>query len=212
MPAGKQGRGPWPAAGRLTFWQCVMLPVEWLFTRLAGSRPVPGSRGVFLVAYHRHRGHAVALPDGTTVRPGDPVAELHFWNAHIAQRRDANAEATTWRLARDVRSDLRALAAAMSRGEVASDAVAVYGASPVARAAERLGFTVLPVTGGWRRIALSAWQLTVRRVFRPATIPADLHAATTEVWLSRQRLMGMYGDSRARSSDHVTMASRHPTP
>ncbi len=166
--------------------------MEWLFTKLAGSRPVPGTRGAFLVAYHRHHGAPVHLPDGTVVRHGDPVAELHFWNQRIAARRGRDAQAITWRLVRDIRADLRVLARAMQAGEFAAGAVAVYGASPVAAGAERLGFTVLPVHSAWRRSLLSAWQLTVRRVFRPEGIPTELHATTMEAWLSRRRLFELY--------------------
>lgn len=179
---------------RLTFWQWLMLPVEWAFSALAGSRPVPGSRGTFLVAYHPYRGEVVRLPDGTTVRPGDPIAEIHFWNRRIALRQGRDAGTVTWRLARDMRADLCALARAIRRGELAAGAVAVYGATPVAAAAARLGFTVRPLRSAWRRTALSAWQLAVRRVFRPRTVKRELHATTAEVWLSRQRLFAMYGD------------------
>jgi hypothetical protein len=170
-----------------------MAPVEWGFAVAVGSRPIPGSRGTFLVSCHRHHGPDVHLPDGTVVRRGDPIAELHFWNRRIAARHAESFQALTWRLARDIREDLRALARAMARGELARDAVAIFGASPVAAAAHRLGFTVRPVAARWRRALMSAWQLTVRRVFRPAGVPEEIQATTMEAWISRQRLFALYG-------------------
>ncbi len=184
-----------------------MTPVEWLFTKMAGSRPVPGACGAFLVAYHPHRGGAVCLPDGTVVHQGDPVAELHFWNRHIAERSGRDAHAITWRLVRDIRADLRVLARVVLAGEFAAGAVAVYGASPVAAGAERLGFTVLPLRAGWRRSLLSFWQLTVRRVFRPAGVHAELQATTMEAWLSRRRLLELYGPGRANRASRVARPS-----
>ena len=187
-----------------------MAPLEGAFTLLAGSRPVPGSRGTFLVACHPHHGADVPLPDGTLVHRGDPIAEIHFWNRHIAQMTVRNAQAVTWRLAADMRADLRALALAMQENRLAGNAVALYGASPVAPAAQRLGFTVRPLPAGWRRTALSAWQLTLRRIFKPPAVQRDLPgSATMELWLSRERLFALYGpDARGKPGSPRDRAPR----
>ncbi len=180
-----------PIARARALAQRLLAPEEWLFTHLMGSRPVPNSRGTFLVACHKHHGADVRLPDGTAVRRGEPVAEIHFWNQHIAHRGDRHSDPTTitWRLARDFRADLGALARAMERGEVAADAVAVYGASPIAPAAARFGFLVRPLPPGLRRSMLSFWQRLLRRVFRPEAAPKGHDAATAEMWMSRSEFL-----------------------
>ncbi len=177
--------------------QWLLGPEEWLFTRLAGSRPVAGSKGTFLVAYHRHHGAAVHLPDGTVVRPGDPIAEIHFWNDHIARRREAEAGAVTWHLVRDFRADLGTLAQAMARREIAPRAKAVYGAGPIAPAAARFGFFVRPLPPGLRRSALTGWQHMIRRAFRPPGVVQHTDAETSELWMSRAELLRRFAAGHA---------------
>ena len=180
--------------GDRAFWQRALEPAEWLFSRLAGSLPVPGSRGTFLVAHHRHHGPDVDLPDGARVRRGDLVAEIHFWNRGIARRRGGSAQSVTWGIIRDMRADLGALAAAMQSG--ACRTAPVYAASPLAEAAVRFGFLVRPLPGGLRRKALSAWQRLLRRAFRPAALRTELQAETSEVWMSAADLLRRYGTPR----------------
>lgn len=180
--------------------QRLLAPEEWLFTRLAGSRRVPDSRGTFLVACHRHHGRMVRLPDGVAVHHGDPIAEIHFWNEHIARRGDGRGgpTAVTWRLVRDFRDDLGALARAMEGGEMAADVVAVYGASPIAPAAARFGFLIRPLPPGLRRNALSSWQRLLRRVFRPQSAPPSHDAVTAEMWMGRSEFLRRFAAGAAR--------------
>ncbi len=180
-----------PAPHRL--WQLLFAPEEWVFTHLAGSRPVPDSRGTFLVACHRHRGDRVALADGTVVERGDPIAEIHFWNGHIANRAGSRASSVTWRIVADFRDDLGALARAIAAGRIAGEAKAVYGASPVAGAAARFGFLVRPMPRGLRRSLLTTWQHLIRWVFRPAAVGPAMEAETAEMWMSTAELMRRFG-------------------
>jgi hypothetical protein len=189
-----------PASSR-TLRQRLMAPVELVFTVLAGSRPVPGSRGTFLVACHRHHGGPVLLPDGTEVRPGDRIAEIHFWNRRIAERRGPDSRVLTWRFARDFRADLGALARALGAGHFGPDVRAIYGASPLASGAARFGFMVRPLPPGLRRAALTRWQRGVRRIFRPLPMQADLTAESAELWMSAAELRARYGSAAAAQGD-----------
>lgn len=192
-PAGTAGPVAGSAHALHGFWQRALLPGEFLFTLLAGSRPVPGSRGTFLVAYHRHRGAPVGLPDGTRVAPGDLVAEIHFWNRRIAGRAGTDPQAVTWAFIRDMRADLGALARAMASG--ALPRAAVCGASPLAEAAGRFGFLVRPLPRGWRREALTRWQSLLRRTFRPRALHTGASPATAEIWMAPGELIARYGGS-----------------
>jgi len=182
---------PGADAGFRTLWQRFLAPGEWLFTLLAGSRPVPGSRGTFLIAYHRYRGTRVDLPDGTHVARGDLVAEIHFWNRRIATRTGGTAQAVTWGFIRDMRADIGALARAMQSGALTT--APVYGASPLAEAAARFGFLVRPLPRGWRRFALTTWQTVLRRTFRPRALHTESRAETAEIWMGPTDLLRRYG-------------------
>ncbi len=170
-------------------------PVEWLFRRLEHSRPVPGSRGTFLVACHRHFGRPISLPDGVVVHRGDHVAEIHFWNERFAQREATDTRSLTWSVMRDLRADLRCLAAAMRDGTLAAGVRAIYGASPVAAAAARLGLTVRPLPPGPRRTLLTLWQRSLRRAFRPLAAQADTRSETTEMWMSADTFVQRFAGS-----------------
>jgi len=189
VDGGRRGPG---SAGPPGLRQRLLAPVELLFTLLAGSRPVPGSHGTFLVACHRHHGAPVQLPDGTAVRRGEMVAEIHFWNRRLAAREHGAAGGITWRFARDFRADLGALARALEGGQLHGAVVAVYGASPLAPAAARFGFFIRPLPPGLRRSLLTAWQQGVRRAFRPRALPPDVGAASAELWMSRAELRRRY--------------------
>jgi hypothetical protein len=178
--------------------QWLLLPVEVLFTLLAGSRPLPGSRGTFLVARRRYVGRPFRLPDGTPLRRGDLLAEIHFWNRRIAAREDRSTEQLTWRFVQDFRHDLGVLAAALEAGEL-GDVRAVYGQSPLAPAAARFGFHVRPLPRGLRRALLTLWQRGLRRAFRPAASRGEVTSHTAEIWMSTAELLRRYGPAPSGS-------------
>ncbi len=174
----------------------MLWAVEWLFTTLAGSRPIPGSRGTLLVACHPYHGSPVHLPGGTTVHAGDRVAEIHFWNRRISARAAADPDPMkgTWRFIADFRHDLRALARALGSGEFGAGVVAVFGVSPLALGAPRFGFTLRPLRPGFRRRVLTAWQDLLRRAFAARAAPHPPGTETTESWISAADLQRLYGD------------------
>lgn len=176
--------------------QCMLTPEEWLFALASGSRALPSSHATLRVAYHRHHGETVTLPDGTKVRRGDPIAEIHFWNRMIARRVGSDAQEITWAFIRDLRADFRTLATLMASGRFAQKAVAVYGASPVARGATRFGFWVRTLPPGVRTFALTRWQLLLRASFHPAKVQSTLTQRTVEVWMSRDEFIRRFAGTK----------------
>ncbi len=169
--------------------QWILLPLEWLFAVMAGSRPVPGSRATFLVAQHRYHGQAVHLPDGTSVRPGDGILEIHFWNRQISRRQGPSAQDVTWTFIRDLRTDFETLARLMAAGKIAQRARAIYGASPVAHGATRFGFWVRPLPRGLRSLMLTRWQQLLRSVYRPPAVQTKATEDTVEMWMAREEFI-----------------------
>ncbi len=190
--------------------QCMLTPEEWLFALASGSRALPGSHATLRVAYHRHHGETITLPDGTLVRPGDPIAEIHFWNRMIARRVGSDAQEITWAFIRDLRADFRTLAALMASGRFAQKAVAIYGASPVARGATRFGFWVRTLPPGVRSFALTRWQLLLRASFHPAKVQSTLTQRTVEVWMSRDEFISRFAGAK-RLHGPSTSLPFHPT-
>ena len=85
---------------------------ERLDTWLRPNLPIPGApTDVFRVTFVRHRGRPITLPDGTHVRRGDDLCQLHITNARLA----AVTSRGVWRAQGAMEGDLRALAAAFER-------------------------------------------------------------------------------------------------
>jgi hypothetical protein len=160
--------------------------------------PIPGAEeGVFRVRFTTFRGDAIALPDGTSVDPGDRVIELHVDNRSLMPV----IRESRWNAVVRMRADLRALALAVERGEVAPDFKALWGLSLLSRGSEILGFTVRP-----RRVTLS---LRFQRIYMAGLLKIYTAEGRTrlrrgsarntypgEVWMSRSNLLRRYGSDQ----------------
>ncbi len=152
----------------------------------------------------------VQLSDGTMVRAGDRICELHLWNEHIppmpVDGPDLRWGVTFYRLG--VKS-LRSLAAYMATDGL-QDIVAVGGQmaflekddSPVlASVASRLGFDIINLTaqaGRWGRFThfwenVFSWALMW--TYNPGSLRGKrfLRLQRYRLWMSRRTLLERYG-------------------
>ena len=150
------------------------------------------------------------LSDGTKVRAGDKICELHLWNEHIPpmppEGPDLKWGVRFYRLA--VKS-LRSLAAYMVADQM-QDIAALGGQmaflekddSPVlASVAAQLGFDIVNLTaqaGRWRRFT-HFWENIFSRAlmwtFNPASLRGKrfLRLQRYRLWMSRRTLLQRYG-------------------
>ena len=157
-------------------------------------------------------GRAVTLSDGTDVREGDLVLQLHLWNEHLPVM-PSQGPSTAWAnlMKRRMRQSLQAIARYLE-GEPQLDAVrALHGAPPfgsrlgalqMVRTAQRFGFDVLDpdMPLEWRdRIhavfdSMLLWGLTY--AFNPAGLKAkSLLRYRYRLWISRRKLLLCYGQT-----------------
>jgi len=128
------------------------------------------------------------------VHRGDLVAEIHFWNAHLAAYQAHGTGDLIWAFVRDLRADIRVLAGELARLPESSRPKALYGVSTLAAGASRLGFESRPLPPGLARRALSFWQGRVLgRVFRPVAGQARAVHDSQEVWMSYAALQERFG-------------------
>lgn len=155
-----------------------------------------------------------ALSDGTTVRPGDPVLEFHFWNERVPLMRSGSPD-VAWgaRFYRCCKSSLADLARYLAVAPELSDVVAVWGVSSFAselgrsKYAEffnRFGFDFVPTPPLGIRGSLCTFLETVYvwliiRLVNPSGVKGRSArcALRSEVWISRERLLQIYGPRRA---------------
>jgi hypothetical protein len=149
-----------------------------------------------LIALHvmRYRGRPLVLADGTPMRRGDRVAELHLQNrlgVRLMQQGDQ------WKFLAALRKDFRALAEWMASDPALADVRAIWGTTILSRAAPRFGFMVRarpPTLLRWlERFFLQGLLV----IFSQEGIDRLKHGKVLrqypqEVWMSRAQLLQRY--------------------
>ncbi|HEX7969762.1 MAG TPA: hypothetical protein VF502_16180 [Stellaceae bacterium] len=159
---------------------------------------------------------ALILSDGTVLREGDAVLQLHFWNEHLPVMPSAGPNAAWATLMKRRMRHSLAVVAAYIEGERQLDAVgALHGAPPFAsrvgalqmvRTAQRFGFDVIDPDAPpeWRdRIhavfdSMLLWGLAY--AFNPGRLSAKsrgLLRRRYQLWISRRKLALCYGTAGA---------------
>jgi hypothetical protein len=157
-------------------------------------------------------GRSLQLSDGTFVREGGPVLQLHLWNERLPVL-PATGPNAVWAnsLKRRMRRSLTILAYHL-HGEGRFEAVEAIQAAPafpsrlgpvqMARIAGHFGFDVVDMTSGRGVIgqihtlfdSLLVWSLTL--AFNPAGLSGKgLLRHRCQIWMSRRKLENHYGTS-----------------
>ncbi|MBX5490659.1 MAG: hypothetical protein IRZ14_05835 [Chloroflexi bacterium] len=173
----------WLAWERFTCWRAHLQPAR------------PGG----LLRYRRefYRGPAVTLGDGTVVRAGDPILELHLDNSALLQLATSPAW-TPGRALRLLEDDLRALAALQG-----TPFVALHGVTLLAGPGRRLHFECRPLPRTWRAHCQHLFLAGLLAIYHPAGWHGSARRATerwpAELWLSADALQRVARDTRPAS-------------
>lgn len=198
----------------------LVLALDALLRRVQGIYEFSQKPDCIVRIARRHSRTSRTLSDGTVVRPGDLIIELHFWNEHIPRIGGAGPD-LAWGLAfyRRMRGTLVELARHVSTSPDLSTAVAFYAVLTVPLAAEgpqyarllrSLGFdfnSPPPLRGRWQRLrnclelgynGLLVW------AFQPNSLRDRqfLGAFRAELWISRTALLARYGKSLVGHTVH----------
>jgi peptidoglycan-N-acetylglucosamine deacetylase len=154
--------------------------------------------GIMRFSLHRYKGPTKVLNDGSKVKTGDTIVELHLNNAWFKRRRNLNLSAS--QSPREFlgcfAQDLRILAQQIVSGTFGNIA-ALHGITLLHIAARRLGFQVDELPDSlWKKGArfymarlMQVYHLRGEEVSGLREKPWELK----EVWFSRAALLSQYG-------------------
>jgi len=161
--------------------------------------PLTGGSGAVLAEVRRNNGHTVTLADGSEIKAGDTIVELHISNNWFRERHKLGL--TTARVTRDMlvsfTHDLHILAKELDNG-IFSNCTALHGCTHIGVVTRRIGFQVVETPNSlWKRFArfyisglVQAYGPRRSRT-RRSNEPLELE----EVWFSKRELLRRYGSA-----------------
>lgn len=190
---------------------------EWLFDRIYGVEPlVEGDPDMILrVAFQSYRGRAFTLSDGTEVRPGCRVVELHQDNERLAglHRQYDDLSRVGFQYLRMFRASIRALARAWQNDPRFEGVVAAHGTNIFHETAPRAGFDVRPLEPALKR-AIVGWH--IRRLVagahpqgRQRVMLDGRPRQAMEMWISRSMCVSRHGGHLPTSGTGQEFSKRH---
>ena len=179
----------------LIFW-----PVVDRFLTLVGHiRPLKDDdTGIIRFSLHRYKGPARMLNDGSEVRIGDTLIELHMNNNWFKRRRKLNLRISQspWEILNCFEQDLRLLAQQVVDGKFGGVA-ALRGVTFLHTGAKRLGFQVDELPDSLWKKAARFYMAGLVRIYNLRTdeTPKRRERPTElkEIWLSKAALLSRYG-------------------
>ena len=179
------GKLLWPVIGRLLRVRYRMRPLR------------DDGTAIFCQDLRRYRGNTITLDDGSQVRTGDRIMEIHINDAWFERRRTLNP--TTAESLREImgslRYDLCFLARQMADGRF-EDVVALHGSTLFYPGAARLGFQVEEIPDTlWKKVAFVCMARLLQVHHLQAGKESRLRGRRLElkeIWLSRTALLDRY--------------------
>ena len=148
------------------------------------------------IELRRHRGNSVTLVDGTEVRAGDLLAELHLANHAVA----SGSSSSTWspfQVLASMQADLAVLARSVAMGTL-GPVTAVHAVSLVAPALARIGFQTDPLRPSAHTRLLRFYLVGLVAIYNPdgwgSAGRARMRAWPAEAWMSAATLTRALGD------------------
>jgi len=187
-----------PSRFVLIFW-----PVVDGFLKLIGrirTLKADGS-GIMSFSLHRYKGPARVLNDGSEVRIGDTLIELHMNNDWFRRRRRLNLRISQspWEIINCFAQDLCLLARQVVDGKF-EGIVALHGVTFLHTGAKRLGFQVDELPDSLWKKGARFYMAGLVRIYNLRTDETPKHRVRPmelrEIWLSKAALFTRYGQKQ----------------
>jgi hypothetical protein len=179
----------------LIFWPVV----DRLLTLVGHIKPLTADgRGIIRISLHRYKGPTRVLNDGSDVRSGDTVIELHMSNDWFKRRRQLNLRISQspWEILNCFEQDLRLLAQRVVDGTFQGIG-ALRGVTFLHTGAKRLGFQVDELPDSLWKKGARFYMAGLARIYNLRTDETPKRrgrsAELKEIWLSKAALLSRYG-------------------
>ena len=187
-------------------WTAVVRVTDWFLRRYYRVQEFTADPDCLLRVSHTYATREIELSDGTRVAPSDPVLDLHLWNEQLPRFFGPGAD-FSWAslIRRNLQRSIQELARYLAKDPACESVLAVracvtFGTgqrhAQVERAAARFGFEL--IEGGPPSVLhalgedILIWAFA--RAFNPAALRRHkLRRDRTELWVSREKLLKLYG-------------------
>lgn len=142
--------------------------VDAVIRLLAGIKDLEGSK-IWRVALRRYRGQSRRLADGTIVKKGDRLLELHLNNDFLSgmARDTASPEGIAVKAAKEVAHSLSRLARLLKEDNRYQKVKAVFGITILNRPVRRFGFEVYDLEPGALTALTRFYEKMILSIYHP---------------------------------------------
>ncbi len=172
--------------------------IDKIISRFLHIKPLrEGGEGIIGIEIKKHRDYSIQLDDGTTIKPGDLLIELHLngiWFLHNRQKEADSTREQRWKVSSAVVDDLKYLAKEIVEGKYNNKIKALHGSTLLYLPAQRLGFSVRerPLNLHKRLTTFYLGGLRQFYYFGKRSVKTRTPPTLKEVWMSRSRLLTLY--------------------
>ena len=191
--------------------------IDFLLRRAQGVREFSQREGCILRLSLGRAGMGQALSDGTVIRAGDPVGQIHLWNERLPLMGRAGADLAWARAFRfQFARSLEELAAYVAHEPSLAEVKAVYGEMAFTladlemarRFAQQMGFDFLErpgaasARGRWAQFWDNLYTLMLIWTYNPASLRGKAlgQLRRYQLWISREKLLAHYARNRGKAN------------
>lgn len=159
-----------------------------------------GSAGLLRLEPKSYKGPEVSLHDGTVVKAGTPVAEMHLDSRKVVKAYGGGQQSIkgALTLARDLGESLHWIRAWLLEDPVGQNVQFIFAVTLLDKDLKRLGFEVIPLPT-WPWVSVGIYMRWLSYLYRPAGSPLPPRSSLVpkQAWMSRDRFLRTYSSENA---------------
>lgn len=157
--------------------------IEKIYIKRHNWELVPGTEyGCVYIDILKHKGKDVSLSDGTIIKKGDTVVEVHINNKKMK-------DVSVRMVLKIFNSELKAMAKALRDNSEYADIKGVFGRTVLYPLNKKLGFEVFEITSKRMKLFIKLWDNLIKIAFSTRNKGKFIVREPKETWISREDLI-----------------------